>query len=243
MRNLLPLGLVGLLLIAWSAGLAEHVSLAGFIRHREELAGLVAANFPLALAAYMLLYAALVTISFPGASLLTVAGGFLFGGLIAGTATVLAASIGAILVFLAARTSLADLFNRRAGGFVARFAEGFRGDAFAYLLSLRLTPVFPFWVVNIVPGLLNVRLAPYAAATLIGIVPGTLAYAFVGAGLDSVIAAQELADPGCAAAGTCSIDPSRLVTPQILMAMVALGLVSLLPPLLRRYGPLARNRR
>lgn len=240
-RFLLPAGLVVLLIVAWRSGALEQVSLSGFIRHREWLAGFVDANFLFALAIYFAIYAALVAISFPGASLLTLASGFLFGGLAGGTVTVFAATAGATAVFLVARSSFGKLLEAKAQGFAARLAEGFRQDAFLYLLSLRLTPIFPFWVVNIVPALLGMRAAPYAFATFLGIIPGTFAFAFVGAGLGSVIDAQERLDPGCAAAGTCAIDASGLLTPQILAAFAALGLVALMPPVLRRLGFLARK--
>jgi uncharacterized membrane protein YdjX (TVP38/TMEM64 family) len=158
----------------------------------------------------------------------------MFGGVVGGLATVLAATAGAVVIFLIAKSSIGDFLETRASGFVARLAEGFRRDSFNYLLSLRLTPLFPFWVVNIVPAMLNMRLGPYALATFIGIIPGTFAYAFVGAGLGSVISAQEAANPGCSAMGTCSIDPRSLVTPQLLIAMAALGVVALIPVVVRR---------
>jgi uncharacterized membrane protein YdjX (TVP38/TMEM64 family) len=78
------------------------------------------------------------------------------------------------------------------------------------------------------------KLLPYAAATFLGIIPGTFAYAYIGAGLDSVIAAQEAANPGCAAAGTCEINPGSLVTTDVIVAMVALGLISLLPVVIKK---------
>ena len=225
----------GLLALAWWLGWFDFVSLSSLISHREALAGEVAANYPLALAVYFLVYALLVAVSFPGASLLTILGGFLFGGLVGGAVTVLAATFGAAIIFIIARSSFGDLFQRRAGPFVARMIDGFHRDAFHYLLFLRLVPIFPFWVVNIVPGLVNMRLAPYVAATLMGIIPGTFAYAFIGAGLDSVIAAQEAANPDCAAAGNCRIDPSALVTNQLLIAMAALAVAALLPVIIKKW--------
>lgn len=240
-RFLPPVILVLLLVAAWRTGVLDQFSLSGFIRHREWLAGFVDANFLAALAIYFAIYAALVAISFPGASLLTLASGFLFGGLAGGTVTVFAATAGATAVFLVARSSFGKLLEARAQGFAAKLAEGFREDAFLYLLSLRLTPIFPFWVVNIVPALLGMRAAPYALATFLGIIPGTFAFAFVGAGLGSVIDAQERPDPGCAAAGTCAIDVSGLLTPQIIAAFAAFGLVALMPPVLRRLGFLSRK--
>lgn len=230
------LGVAAAILAAWVAGIFDYFSLSALIMHRVALAGQVSDNLVLALSVYCVLYAALVAISFPGASLLTVVAGFLFGAVIAGIATTFAATAGAVAIFLIARSSFGDFLERRASGFVGKLVEGFKQDSFSYLLSLRLTPVFPFWVINIVPAMLNMKTGPYALATFLGIIPGTFAYAYVGAGLGSVIAAQEQANPGCAPAGTCVIDLESLVTPQLLLGMLALGLIALTPVLLKRFG-------
>lgn len=101
-------------------------------------------------------------------------------------------------------------------------------------MFLRLAPIFPFWLVNIAPALFDMRLRPYVVATFVGILPGTYAYAFIGTGLDSVIAAQEAANPGCAAAGTCHIEVSALVTGELVAAFVALAVAALVPVAVRR---------
>ncbi len=234
-RTWLPLiVLVGLMGLAFALGLHEQLTLSNLIMRRQELAGYVEANIALALLVYAAAYAVAVALSFPGASLLTIAGGFLFGWVLGGFATVLSATLGACAVFLVARTSFGDILTRRAGPFLSRLADGFRNDAFNYLLFLRLTPVFPFWLVNIAPAMFAMPLPSYALATFAGIIPGTFAFAFIGSGLDSVIAAQEAADPGCAAAGTCRIELSALVTPQLLAAFFALGIVSLIPVILKK---------
>ncbi len=114
-------------------------------------------------------------------------------------------------------------------------SDGFNRNAFSYLLTIRLMPIFPFWVVNIVPALLGMRLGPYLGATFLGIIPGTFAYAYVGSGLDSIVAAQELANPGCAANRSCHFDFASLLTPQIVAAMFALAAISILPVIFRRF--------
>jgi uncharacterized membrane protein YdjX (TVP38/TMEM64 family) len=235
LRRYAPLGIVlALLGIAWVTGLLDYFSLSSLIMHRDALREFVGGNLFAGLVGYVVIYAMLVAISFPGASLLTVAAGFVFGGILGGGATVIGATLGAATIFQIARTSLGKTMQERTGKFVARLRNGFQENAFNYLLMLRLTPVFPFWVINIVPALLGMKLLPYAAATFLGIIPGTFAYAYIGAGLDSVIAAQEAANPGCAAAGTCEIDPGSLVTTDVIVAMVALGLISLLPVVIKK---------
>ena len=131
--------------------------------------------------------------------------------------------------------SLAARVGRRA----ARFQRGFRADAFHYLLAMRLMPVVPFCVVNGVAGLCGVKTRTFVTATLLGIIPGALAYAWLGSGLDSVILAQRQAYAACMtregpANCSFSLDPSALLTPQIVAAFAALALVALLPLLLKR---------
>ncbi len=234
-RKWLPLAMVVVLMAAaFSLGLHEHVSLSALISERQALASYVSSNLALSILIYVSLYFVVVALSLPGALVLSIAGGFLFGWLISGFATLVGATIGATAIFMVARSSFGELLTRRAGPFLKRLTEGFQEDAFNYLLFLRLTPVFPFWLVNIAPAMFNMRLSSYVFATAIGIVPGTFAFAFIGSGLDSLIAAQELADPGCAAAGTCHIDFSALITPQIFAAFVALGVASLIPVVMKR---------
>jgi uncharacterized membrane protein YdjX (TVP38/TMEM64 family) len=238
----LPLVLLAVATAAvFATGAHRYIKLEKLIAHRDDLQAFVAAHELEALALYALIYIAVVALSVPGAVFLTVFGGFLFGWFLGGLVTVIAATIGAVIVFLIACTSIGDALVQRAGPRLKRIAEGFREDAFAYLLFLRLVPVFPFWLVNLAPALFGVPLKTFALATAVGIVPGTFAFAFAGAGLDSVIAAQKAAKMACIAAGGTDcymrIDPQALVTPKLLVALGALGLMALVPVVLRRrYG-------
>ncbi len=234
-RRWIPIGLlVAIMGVGYAQGWHEHLSLANLIRERQHLAAFVDTYLLLALAAYVVIYAVSVALSFPGASFLTIAGGFLFGWLVAGLATIFAATLGATVVFLAARSSLGSALKARAGPFLARLSSGFRENAMSYLLFLRLTPIFPFWLVNIAPAIFHVPVGTYVFSTLVGIIPGTFAFAFIGSGLDSVIAAQEAANPGCAAAGSCQVDIGAFVTPELLAAFFVLGFASLIPVVLKR---------
>jgi uncharacterized membrane protein YdjX (TVP38/TMEM64 family) len=229
------IGIAAITALGYAFGWHDYLSLSVLIRERGALAEFVSANLLVAALAYVVLYVVAVSLSFPGASLITIIGGFLFGWALGGTLTAFGATAGAGLIFLAARTSLGATLKAQAGPFLNRLAAGFREDAFHYLLFLRLAPVFPFWLVNIAPALFDMRLRPYLVATFFGILPGTFAYAFIGAGLDSVIAAQEAADPGCAAAGTCSIELSALITRDIVLAFAALGLAALIPVVVKKW--------
>jgi uncharacterized membrane protein YdjX (TVP38/TMEM64 family) len=221
--------IAALLMIGYWLGVFEHFGLSSFIENRQALGDFVEANFVLASLAFILVYASLVAISFPGASFLTIASGFFFGGILGGSFAVIGATIGAVIIFTIARSSFGEFLKEKAGPFVNKMVEGFKRDSFQYLLTLRLVPVFPFWVLNIVPALLDMKVKPYALATFLGIIPGTFTYAYIGTGMDSIIADVAEKQPGCAEAGTCELDFGSLVTPEILIAISMLGVISILP--------------
>lgn len=229
------LGVIALLLaIGYWVGIFEHFGLSSFIKHRQEVGAFVDDNFIVAGIGFILLYAGLVAISFPGASFLTIASGFFFGGIVGGMFAVIGATIGAVIIFIIARTSFGDFLKEKAGPFVNKMIEGFKKDAFQYLLTLRLVPVFPFWALNIVPALLDMKVKPYALATFIGIIPGTFTYAYIGTGMDSIIADVAEKQPGCADAGTCTLNFGSLVTTEILIAITMLGVISILPVVVKK---------
>jgi uncharacterized membrane protein YdjX (TVP38/TMEM64 family) len=244
LKRLWPL----LLLIAagslvFAMGWQRYLTLEQLAENRDTLRALIEGNFLLALAAFVALYAVSVALSLPGGAVLTIAGGFLFGWILGGIASVIAATIGATVVFVIAKSALSDVLEARAGPWLTRFREGFHEDAFSYLLFLRLVPIFPFWLVNLAPGLLGVPFTTYVVTTFLGIIPGTFAFALAGNGLDSVIAAQQAAHQACLAkAGErgqelCpyGLDPSALLTPELIAGLVALGLVSLIPVALKWF--------
>jgi uncharacterized membrane protein YdjX (TVP38/TMEM64 family) len=140
---------------------------------------------------------------------------------------------------MVARTSFGEVLRLKAGPFLSRLQAGFEQDAASYMLFLRLVPAFPFWAVNLVPALLGIPLRTFVWTTALGIIPGTFAFAFAGAGIDSVASAQKQAYEDCLASGAqgCQMQLSlhQIVTPQLIGALVALGLVALIPVLVRRW--------
>lgn len=239
LRRLLPLIGAAILAVAVYLVLGEGtVSLESLVQHRAAIDELVAGHRMLAVLAYVGIYAATVALSLPGGLFLTVSGGFLFGLPVGATAAVIGATIGATIIFLIARTSLGEPLLRRAGPRAMHVAEGFREDAFSYLLFLRLVPIFPFFLVNLVPAIAGVRLGPFVAATALGIIPGALAFAFAGTGLDSIIAAQKEGYDACVAAGRAdcrlTFDSNDILTPELIGALAALGLLALVPVVVKR---------
>jgi uncharacterized membrane protein YdjX (TVP38/TMEM64 family) len=238
LKRLWPLVLlVCAMAFVFAMGWHRYLTIASLAENREALRGFIEAHKLFSLAAFVALYAAAVALSVPGGAVLTLAGGFLFGWLLGGAASVVAATIGATAVFLIAKSTLGSVLAARAGPWLSRFREGFQEDAFSYLLFLRLVPIFPFWLVNLAPGLLGVGLTTYVATTFLGIIPGTFAFALAGNGLDSVIEAQQASYQSCLAkmrAGgqeSCSysLEPGSLLTTELIVGLVALGVVALVP--------------
>jgi uncharacterized membrane protein YdjX (TVP38/TMEM64 family) len=225
---------VGVIAMGWH----RQLSFETLVRHHDALRELIAMHEPAAVCAYVVLYAAVIALSIPVGIFLTLVGGILFGAVLGGAAAVIGATVGAISIFLIAKSAVGEHLMRRAGPLAGKLARGFRADAFSYLLFLRLVPVFPFWLINLVPALCSVRLATFVAATVLGIIPATFAIAFVGAGLDSVIVAQQAAYRACLAAGRidCRLEFNMhaAFTPQLLTALVALGLLALIPVAVKR---------
>lgn len=219
-----PLALILLGLVAAVIAGVDADRLMRLLRaHHAELSAWVAQNGLLAVVAFAALYAVAIALSVPGGAVLTLVGGFLFGAWAGTVIVVLAATAGATVLFLAARATVGEAVSARAGPFVRRMEAGFRRDAFSYLLFLRLVPVFPFWIVNLAPALLRVRLGTYVLATLIGIIPGTFVYASFGAGLGRLLAAG--ADIGL----------GDVLTPEVVLGLGVLALLSLAPVLVRGW--------
>jgi uncharacterized membrane protein YdjX (TVP38/TMEM64 family) len=244
LKRLWPLVLLGgAFALVFAMGWQRYLTLAELADRRDSLRVLIAAHPLLSLLAYIGIYTGSVALSLPGGAVLTLAGGFLFGWLLGGVAAIVAATIGAVFVFLIAKSALGEPLAARAGPWLDRLRKGFQEDAFSYLLFLRLVPLFPFWLVNLAPGLLGVGLGTYVAATAIGIIPGTFAFSIAGRGLDSLIEAQAVAHQSCLAKmgsdaqNSCPfvLEPQALLTPGLIAGFIALGLVALLPIGLKRF--------
>jgi uncharacterized membrane protein YdjX (TVP38/TMEM64 family) len=222
-RRFAPLAiLIAGLALFLALGGHRYVSFDHLKQHRDALKGWADSWGFAAVLAFIVGYAVMVAFSIPGGALGTLLGGFLFGVAGGTAAAVVGATLGAAAVYLAARTAIGDLLRRRAGPALRRMEEGFRRDAFSYLLGLRLIPVFPFWLVNIVPAFAAVPLRTFVLATLIGIVPGTLVYAWIGAGLDDLLRQGRTPDLG------------MILEPKFLIPILALAILALAPVVLRR---------
>lgn len=207
----------------FALGLQDYIGIEQLKAHREALTDWVLRYGLVAGLAYALAYAAMTAFSIPGGAIATIVAGFLFGLWLGTLIVLVGATIGATALFLAARTALGDLLRRRAGGALKRMEAGFRRDALSYLLVLRLVPIFPFFLVNLVPALLGVSLRVFVIGTFFGIIPGTLVYASVGNGLGALLDRGESPDLGI------------IFEPEILLPILGLAVLASLPIVYRRW--------
>lgn len=198
--------------------LGRFLSLTALKENRDSLLAFTEANFASAVGIFILAYAIVTGLSLPGAVILTLAGGFLFGAVGATFFVNIGATTGATLAFLTARYLLRDTVEQKFGKWLGPFQEGFSKNAFSYLLTLRLIPLFPFFVVNLVSGLTRVSVGTYVAATALGIIPGSFVYAYAGRQLGTINSLKEIASPN------------------VIGAFVLLGLLALVPVVYKKYA-------
>ena len=190
--RIIPLALLAAGLAAFFIfDLNQYVSLDALKTHRETLQSWVANYGTMTAVIFMGIYALAVAFSVPGAVFITIAGGFMFGPYLGTVYVVIGATVGAVGVFLAAKYALGDMLRAKAGPAIKRMEAGFRENEMSYLLILRLVPLFPFWLINLVPAFLGVSLRTYTIGTLLGIIPGAFVYALVGDGAGAVLDAGD----------------------------------------------------
>ncbi|MBT3372404.1 MAG: TVP38/TMEM64 family protein [Rhodospirillaceae bacterium] len=230
LRRLWPLlvlaaGLIGFLAMDGD----RYLSLESLRLYRTDLAAYVTDHTLFMALCFLVAYAAMVAFSLPGGLILTIAGGFLFGSILGTALVVVGATLGATVIFLIAKTALGDPLRARAGPALLKMEAGFQENAFNYLLILRLIPLFPFFLVNLVPAFLGVKLRDYILATFIGIIPGTFVFSQVGTGLDSLLESGD------------DLSVSSIMTDDILAAMIGLALLAALPLLYKFYQARKRD--
>ena len=222
-KRLLPVLILAAGLVAFfAAGGQRYLSFEVLSEHRVALTAYVAENAVLAVLIFLVAYIVVVAFSLPGGAVMTLLGGFLFGIWLGGICVVIGATIGATILFVAAKTALGDVLRQKAGPWVRKMEAGFQENALSYLLVLRLVPLFPFFVVNLVPAFLGVRLRTYLIGTFFGIMPGTFVYASVGNGLGAVFDAGGTPDLGI------------IFKPEILGPIVGLAVLALIPVAYKR---------
>jgi len=225
LKRIIPVLILAVVLTLFFAfDLGRFLSFDALAEHQAWLLGQVAAYPVMSVVAYILLYIAVVAFSLPGGLLMTISGGLFFGAVMGGVYAVVGATIGAVALFLVAKTSLGDFLMQKAGDSLKKMQKGFADDALSYMFVLRLVPVFPFFLVNLAPAFLGVPLRTYLIATFFGIMPATFVYALAGSGIGSVLAQGQ----GVSFAG--------VLTPQMIGALLGLAALAMLPVLYKRMN-------
>jgi uncharacterized membrane protein YdjX (TVP38/TMEM64 family) len=187
-RQLAPAAvLVTGLIVALATGWADYLTLATLADHRESMIAWVDRQGLMAGVIYAGLVVTVAALSIPAMAVMNVSAGFLFGPVIGTAVATVGQTIGGFIVFLAARHAFREALSRRAGPVVKRMEAGFRHNALSYMLTVRFMPMFPAWLVNLVPGLLGVPARTFILGTAIGVIPCTFVFATVGSGLGAVI--------------------------------------------------------
>nr|WP_232295631.1 VTT domain-containing protein [Pseudorhodobacter aquimaris] len=206
--------------------LGDLISFEALAANREALIAYRDAHYLLAALGFVAAYALLVAFSLPGALIATLTGGFLFGTFPGVLFNVTGATIGAIAIFLAARSGFGARFSQQVegkGGAVAKLQAGLRENEWSVLFLMRLVPVVPFFLANLVPAFVGTKLSRFAISTFLGIMPGGLVYTSVGAGLGAVFARGE------------TPNLSIIFAPHVLGPILGLAALSALPILLKIY--------
>lgn len=226
--RLVPLALLLIAIgLAFYFRLDQYLSFETLKQNRQALLAWTNQHYLITVLSFMAIYIVAVALSLPGAVFLTLASGFLFGIVLGTVYTVVSATIGATAVFFVVRFSLGEWLEQKANAWAQKMQKGFQNNAFQYLISLRLVPIFPFWVVNIVPAVFNVRTPVFMLSTFLGIMPGSFVYVLLGNGLGHIFDKGQTPNLGI------------IVEPQILAPLIGLAILALIPTIykqIRRYG-------
>ncbi len=217
--KIIPIAVVVLaIIIFFIMGFDQYLSFVALRDNRGRLMEWYQLNQVMTIIWFLTIYTAVVALSLPGATWMSLAGGFIFGTLQATFYVVMAATLGAFIVFILAQYCLADFFKQKTGKTVQKMEAGFQSNALSYLLFLRLVPLFPFWLVNLVPAFLGVPARTFIIATALGIIPGSAIFCWVGSGLGAVLDAGGVLDP-----------EEILFKPEIVWPITCLGILALVP--------------
>ncbi len=223
-KRLLPLLVILIVALVGAFTLRDYLSFDTLADNREALATFRDSNYLLAVLTFIAIYIVIVGFSLPGATIITLAGGFLFGAFPGVIFNVSAATIGAIVIFLAAKWGLGEKLAAKmegSDGAVKRIKDGIDENQWSMLFLIRLVPAVPFFVANLIPALVGVSLWRFAVSTFLGIIPGGIVYTSVGAGLGEVFDRGE------------TPDLAIIIEPHILLPILGLCALAALPILLK----------
>ena len=196
---------------------AQYINFTTLKENRNVLIDFVSQNYFTTVFMYILLYLISTAFAIPVGTVLTITGGFLFGVYFGTLYTVIGATMGASVLYAMSDKLFNGLFRGKAQQYVEKMRQGFNDNALSYMLILRLIPIFPFVIVNVVAGFLKVRFLYFFIGTFIGIIPGTFVYSLSGSGLGSIFDSGQ------------EFSINNILTPELIGALIAMGALSTLP--------------
>ena len=214
-----------ILLVLIGAGVAafyffdmqQYLSFESLKANRERLNDVYHENPIIFMSGFIGIYFLIVALSLPGATVLTLTAGAIFGSVLGTFLVNAGATLGATVAFLSARFIFRDWVENKFNDKLVFINNGISDNPISYLLFLRLVPLFPFFLVNLVLGVTQVRLSIYFLSTMIGIIPGSFVYANAGSNLARINTISDIASP------------------EIFGAFILLGIFALIPAFYRRY--------
>jgi len=209
-------------ILVWSLGLQKYLNFDSFRENQKFIEDFIHNHYLGSIFIFSGVYIAVVGLSIPGATIMTITAGFLFGQILGTGLAIVSATLGATILFVSARMASEGILAKRAGPWVKKMQGGFQENAFSYLMTLRLIPLFPFVAVNLVAAILQIPLRTFFFGTLLGLIPGSFIFVSIGVALHEVID-----QPG--------FTPNFILDPHILLAFGGLGMLSLLPVIYKRY--------
>ena len=224
LARILPLLVILVVAVIGAFTLKDYLSFDALRDNREALIGFRDSNYLLATIGFIAIYTAIVGFSLPGATIATLTGGFLFGTAFGTVINVTGATLGATLIFLAARYGFGEKLGAKlesSEGPIKKIKDGIDENQWSMLFILRLVPAVPFFIANLIPAFLEVPLHRYVISTFFGIIPGTFVFTSVGAGLGEVFAKGESPDLGI------------IFEPHILLPILGLSALAMLPILVK----------
>lgn len=224
-KRFIPLMIILVLMgVVYATGLHKYFTFTNFQSTHATLKAFVAAHPVITPILYIFIYAVATSLSIPGGAILSLLGGFLFPMPLSTAYVVVGATVGASVIFLAARSAIGDFLAKKAGPFLKKMEKGFQKNAWSYLLFLRFVPLFPFWLVNIAPAVFGISFWTFLWTTFVGIIPGAYVYTQTGRGLGAILeTGQEF-----------SIE--SILNIHLRIALVVLGLFALIPIIIKKLN-------
>lgn len=212
------------IVVFFSLGGQKYLSLDALKENYQQILTFTNHHFIVGISIFAIAYIVVVAFSIPGATIMTLLGGLLFGLLLGTFVVVVSATIGACIVFFAVRTALGEALQSKAKGSIEKMRLGFENDAFNYLMVLRLIPIFPFFVINIAAGMLSVKFRDFFWATFLGIIPGSAVYVWMGTSLGYAIKKGD------------DINLRIILDHQFILPIIALAILSIVPVFIKKFN-------